>query len=135
VLAGKLTVGEKVAIIGGGEVGCETADYVGERGAREITIMARATDVALDMLESSRVFLMERLSKYPVVMLTSVSVKEILDDGIAYVRDGKEESIRGIDTIILARGTMSVDDLSKKIQGSSVGAICDQGCQRTPQRA
>jgi hypothetical protein len=44
-------------------------------------------------------------------------VKEILEDGVIYTKDGKEETLRGMDFIVMACGCTSVDDLSEKIKG------------------
>jgi len=134
VLAGKVTVGDKVAIIGGGEVGCETADYVGERGAQQITVVEMLDDVALDMPPWNKDFLMDRLNGYRVNILTSAKVKEILDDGVVFTRNGKEESIRGVNSIILAMGAKSVNDLSEKIKGK-VAEVYVIGDAKEPRRA
>jgi len=134
VLWGKSTTGDKVVIIGGGEVGCETADYVGERGARQITIVEMLEDVALDMLPWSKEFLMERLNGYGVNILTSAKVKEVLDDGVAFSRNGKEESIRGVNNVILAMGVKPVDDLSDKIKGT-VAEVHVIGDAKAPRKA
>jgi len=134
VLAGKVTVGDKVVIIGGGEVGCETADYVGERGAMQITVVEMLEDVALDILPWTKEFLMERLNGYRVNILTSAKVKEILDDGVVFTRNGKEESIRGVSSIILAMGAKSVSDLSEKIKGK-VAEVHVIGDAKEPRKA
>jgi NADPH-dependent 2,4-dienoyl-CoA reductase/sulfur reductase-like enzyme len=62
---------------------------MGERGARQITVVEMLEDVALDMLPWSKEFLMERLSGYGVNILTSTKVKEVLDDGGVFTRNGK----------------------------------------------
>jgi len=115
VLAGKAVVGDKVIVIGGGDVGCETAGYIGERGAKEITVVEMLGDVAMDVIPWTREFLMERLGRYRVKIRVDAKVKEILDDGVVLSTNGGEESIRGVDTIVLAMGAKSVDDLSNQI--------------------
>jgi hypothetical protein len=46
-------------------------------------------------------------------------VKQILEDGVIITRDDREETIEGIDHIIIACGTKSVDTLSKDIEGKA----------------
>jgi NADPH-dependent 2,4-dienoyl-CoA reductase/sulfur reductase-like enzyme len=124
VLQSKKTPAEisKAVIIGGGLVGCETADYIAERGdflwnpRREVTIIEMLPDIAMDSIAGPRTFLMRRLRDDDVKWITSATVKEILDDGVVYEIDGREESIHGMDTIILAVGAKSVDSLSDKIK-------------------
>jgi 2,4-dienoyl-CoA reductase (NADPH2) len=52
-----------------------------------------------------------------VKWLTSTTVKQILEDGAIITRDGKEETLKGMDQIIIACGSKSVDTLSKAITG------------------
>jgi hypothetical protein len=56
-----------------------------------------------------------------------------VDDGVVYEIDGREESIHGIDTIILAVGAKSVDNLSDKIKGK-VAEVHVIGDAREPGR-
>jgi len=60
---------------------------------------------------------MMRLRAKGVKILTLAKVKEILDDGVVFIRDGREESIQNVDNIILALGTRPVDHLSEKLNG------------------
>jgi 2,4-dienoyl-CoA reductase-like NADH-dependent reductase (Old Yellow Enzyme family)/thioredoxin reductase len=119
ILTGKVNIRDRVVILGGGALGCETADYVGEQGAKEITITTRRgsiEEVAQDMVPWPRAALMERLNAYKVSILTSATVVEILDDGVVLLREGKQESIQGVTNVILARGVESVDGLSERIR-------------------
>ncbi len=133
VLAGGVTMGDKVVIVGGGLVGCETADYVGERGAREITIVEMLPDVAMDMVPWTKEFLLERLNGYRVNILTSAKVKEILDDGVVFTRNGKEEPIRGVNNVILAMGVKSVNELSEEVS-DKVGEVYVIGDAKEPRK-
>ena len=123
VLAGKAaTAPRNVVILGGGLVGCETADFLAETGDNlaagrtAVTIVEMLEDVALDMALEARHLLMQRLHAKGVKILTSAKVKEILDDGVVFVRDGQEESLHNIDNIVLALGARPVDHLSEKIK-------------------
>jgi thioredoxin reductase len=107
---------------------------VGERGARQITIIEMLEDVALDMIPWSKEFLMERLNGYRVNILTSAKVKEILSDGVVFTRNGKEESIRGANNVVLAMGAKPVDDLSKEIS-REVAEVYVIGDAKQPRKA
>jgi len=137
VLAGKVDIGHRVIILGGGALGCETAEYVGEQGAKEITITTRRgsiDEVAQDMVPWARAALMEKLSAYKVNIFTSATVKEILDDGVMLLREGKEESIRGATNVILARGVESIDDISAVIR-DKVAEVYIIGDAKEPRKA
>ena len=145
VLAGKVALhyfddklravmGNRVIIIGGGTVGAETADYAGERGAAEIYLLEMLPDIALDMTPSNREFLIERLAAHNVKVVTSATVRKILDDGVVFLRDGKEETIHSMDNIIVAAGVRSVDELSG-VMKDKVAEVYVVGDARGPRKA
>jgi len=116
VLSGKVAIGSRALIIGGGMVGSETADYLSELTA-DVTLLEMLEDIATDMVVWQKEFLLERLAMRGVKIITSAKVKEILDDGAIFTKEGKEDSIRGMDNIIIAMGAKSVNELSAKIKG------------------
>lgn len=116
VLAGKARVSGKAAVLGGGLVGCETADFLGERGV-EVTLVEMLSEIATDCPVTSKKFLLSRLSKHGVKVMTSSSVKEILEDGIRINRKGVEETIGDMNYVVLALGMKSVDHLSDRLRG------------------
>jgi NADPH-dependent 2,4-dienoyl-CoA reductase/sulfur reductase-like enzyme len=137
VLAGKVPLGDKVVVVGGGALACETAEYIGEQKAKEITLTTRRSsleELAQDMVPWARAALMERLSAYRVNILTSASIKEILDDGVTMLRNGREETIRGVSNVVMARGVQSVNELSKEIEGR-VSEIYVIGDAKEPRKA
>ncbi len=116
VLEGSKPVGAKVLIIGGGMVGSETADYLAEHG-RRVTIVEMLPHVARDVVASSRFFLLERLKGYGVQIVTDAVVERILNDGIVATKAEKELRLIGFDTIVLALGTRSVNELQAELTG------------------
>ena len=133
VLRGKVPVGKRVAILGGGMVGSETADFLGESG-REVTIIEMLDDIALDMGPWTRPFLLERLAQSGVKKITGAQVKEVTDDGVVVVRNGQEETIGGMDSIILALGIRSVGELAEQIKGK-VAEVYVIGDAKEPRKA
>ncbi|MFB3814419.1 MAG: FAD-dependent oxidoreductase [Terriglobales bacterium] len=118
VLGGKTPIGEKVVVVGGGMVGCEVAEYAKQAGATEVTVLEMLPAVASDLAPIwSREFLLERLEKFQVNLCTSAMVKEVLDDGVAYTKNGSEYAIRGVSNVILAVGGKSFDPLSQELSG------------------
>lgn len=115
VLAGKAKVSGKAVIVGGGLVGCGTADFLGERGS-DVTIVEMLPEIARDWPITSKGLLFARLDRYGVKRMTSATAREILHDGVVVTRDGKEEVMRGMEYIVLAVGMRSADDLSDRIK-------------------
>ena len=126
VLAGKVILHTEkplnIVILGGGSVGCETADFLAEMGEnlmlnkKAITIVEMMRLAALDMPLTVRHLLMERLVSKKVKILNSTKVKAVTEDGVIITRGKKEDTISRVDHVILALGTKPVDDLSSKIK-------------------
>jgi NAD(H)-dependent 7beta-hydroxy-3-oxo-delta4-cholenoic acid oxidoreductase len=141
VLAGKVVVPcGNVLVLGGGMVGLEVADYLANPGdnavigCTSVTVVEMLENVGMDMVPEGRTLLMQRLREKGVRILTSATVKEILDDGVVVTRDGREEAICGMDCIILAMGAKSVDKLSEKIK-DKVAEVYVIGDAKEPRKA
>lgn len=115
VLDGKLMVGQKVLIIGGGSVGSELADYMAT-SYRDVTVVEMRNEIALDEEPVPRMFLMERLAKHGIKIITSATVKNFTSTGVVYARDGADNMLEGFDTIILALGTKAYNPLEAVIK-------------------
>lgn len=141
VLEGKLAISRgKVLIIGGGMVGCEIADMLADTGYNQttgsvpVTIVEMLADIGLDVIPQTRMLLLPRLREKGVEVITSATVREFLEDGVIIIKDGQEETIRGMDFIILACGTESVDELSAKIK-DKVPEVYVIGDAKAPRKA
>jgi len=109
---------QKVAILGGGMIGCETAEFLAQRG-KDVTIIEMLDSIAWDVGMFTRPFLMERIAKWGIKEITGAQVKKITKDGVVVEKEGKRETISGFDTIILALGTKSVNDLAEQLKGKA----------------
>jgi NADPH-dependent 2,4-dienoyl-CoA reductase/sulfur reductase-like enzyme len=116
VLEGKIETGPRVLIIGGGLVGSETADFLGEQG-RQVTILEMLPELAADVQEVVRHFLLQRLCDYGVQMETETAVREITQNGVIAFKNGQEIHLEGYDHIIIATGAQPVFALKEQLQG------------------
>ena len=115
ILEGKKQAGNRVLIVGGGMVGCEVADFLGEH-FHNVTLIEMLPEIAQDVPLYVRYFLMERLMDYGVKIETETSVVKFLDDGAVVNKAGKESKLDGFDTIVLAMGTKSVNNLKGNLE-------------------
>ena len=122
VLAGEVPIlPGKVLIIGGGMVGCETAEFMHQQGDHPlvgrtaVTIIEMLDSVANDVSPEARVVLMDRIRRKGIEIRLGTRVKEFLEDGVVVERDGEEETIRGADRIVLCLGVKPLDQLRAKI--------------------
>jgi len=128
VLDGKAAVGQKVLVIGGGLVGCETAEFLADRG-KEVTVAEMTPDVATDVGPLTRGLMLERLARKQVKILTGTKVQAIEADGVTVERDGRVEKIAGIDTVVIAAGaapnTEFVESLGETREGITFYTVGD----------
>lgn len=103
VLRGKFKMGKRVVIVGGGQVGCETADFLAEKGCR-VTLIEMMKEVAVDMPGTPRKVLLESLKRKGVEIRTLSTLKEIRKKEVIFDRSGVTERIKGVDQVVLAMG-------------------------------
>ncbi|MFC2005556.1 FAD-dependent oxidoreductase [Chloroflexota bacterium] len=116
VLAGARETGERVIIIGGGLVGCETAEFLAEKG-KKVTIIEMLRRIGDDIGASYRWVVMQRLRSAGVRMEASIKAEEITGKGVRASReDGSSELFEG-DTVVLAAGLKCDDELSRQLEG------------------
>jgi len=105
VLEEKVKVGNKVAIIGGELVGCETAEFLVDQG-KQVTVMRRGSEMATSVGPSNRAFFLSRLLDKGVTLLREVRYDGISAEGVIITtRDGEERTIEA-DTVVLAAGSV-----------------------------
>ena len=119
-----------VLVLGGRQMGCETAEFLAERGNR-VTLVSRsgAEDLAGDVVVSYRTPLLARLRKLGVQLRTSCDVRELRGDKAVVVdAQGREEAVVGADLVVLARGSLSestwADALREKVPELYVVGDC-----------
>lgn len=115
VLQGSSQASDKVLIIGGGLVGCETADFLGQKG-HQVSVIEMLSDVAHDVQDSVRFFLLQRLQDYGVIIENELKVEQIFENGVKGIRNEKEVILGGFDNIILATGASSNQYLYEELQ-------------------
>lgn len=102
VLTGKENVGNHVVILGGGRVGCETADFLAIKG-KHVTLVEEGDEIGSGIPPRTRMFLLPRLIKEGVQILKKTSMEEIEDSGVRVLQPGKVGKIEA-DTVVIAMG-------------------------------
>jgi 2,4-dienoyl-CoA reductase-like NADH-dependent reductase (Old Yellow Enzyme family)/thioredoxin reductase len=109
-------VGDNVLVIGGGLVGCETADYLAGKG-KHVTIVEMLKSTAKDIGPAARFFLRRRLKDKQVRIMTLTKVKSISEESVTVETPAGEEKIGPFDTIVMAAGATPVNDLEEQVKG------------------
>lgn len=109
-----MPVGKKVAIIGGGLVGVELAEFLAER-RREVTVLERGQNLAAEMALPRRWRALHELRERSVTLLTGVRIDEITDQGVAYTSAHGERKTVAADSVILASGAIANYELTDEL--------------------
>lgn len=110
ILAGRAFPGRKIVIIGGGSVGCETADYLAPLvndlfpANRDVTILEMTGALMPGEGGAAKSVLTQRLMHKGVTIVFGAKVDHVSEDTIYYTKDGQEHSISGADTLVFAMG-------------------------------
>lgn len=118
VLTGRKKASGAVLVVGGGMVGCETAEFLIEQGksVTQVIILEMLERIATDVSPTYRPFLLARLRKAGVRMETNTTVEEIIDKGVKVSQQGVSNLIKG-DTVVLAVGFKANKQLIEELKG------------------
>jgi 2,4-dienoyl-CoA reductase (NADPH2) len=113
-LAGKKQVGDRVVVVGGGQVGCETAEHLAEQG-RQVTILEMLERIGSDIGLTTRWVIMQRLRNAGIATETGARVVRITAEGVNAERNGTIESFPA-DSVVLAAGLTPRDELAQRLK-------------------
>jgi 2,4-dienoyl-CoA reductase-like NADH-dependent reductase (Old Yellow Enzyme family)/thioredoxin reductase len=120
VLAGTKTVSGSVIVIGGGLVGCETAEFLVEKGkgVATVVVVEMLDRMAATISMTYRPFFLARLKKMGIRMETHTTVEAITEKGVKVNRKGDPAFIEG-DFVVLAVGLKSDPALPEKFRSAA----------------
>lgn len=119
VLAGEQQVYGTVAVIGGGMVGCETAEYLAARGCK-VSVIEMMDKIAAGESVTILPTLLENYKTYGVEQYPSHKVKEFrMDAVVCENKDGAEVTIP-CDYIVLAMGARSNEFDAAALEAASI---------------
>lgn len=110
VLSGKEYPGRKIVILGGGSVGCETADYLAPLindlfpANRDITVIEMTSSLMPGEGGAAKSQLTQRLMRKGVKIELNAQVTKVDETTITYEKDGQEHQITDADTLVFAVG-------------------------------
>jgi 2-enoate reductase len=121
LLRGKKKAGEKVLVLGGGLIGCETALWLARQG-KKVTIVELLHDLltaGIPVQHMNRLMLLDMLKFCKVNVFTNTSLSEVTQEGaIVMDRDFGRRNLPA-DTIVIAAGLKPEQELYRALQGQT----------------
>ena len=129
ILASKCELGKRVIIVGGGSVGCETAEFLADKGCK-VTIVTRRDEIdelAKEVSPFQRWFLIPRLRDKGIEVSVKTKAQKINEGGLVIIDIEGKERLLEADNIVLALGGAPNNSLFKILEEeiSEVYAVGD----------
>jgi 2,4-dienoyl-CoA reductase-like NADH-dependent reductase (Old Yellow Enzyme family)/thioredoxin reductase len=119
ILSGEVPPKEHALVIGGGLIGMETADFLGQRGTQVILVEVLKRSPVLK-ITSHGYMLHTRLREAQCRLLFNTAVKQIEPTSVTILREGAEEILSSIDQVVVAIGLKSRENLKKVLEAKRI---------------
>jgi NADPH-dependent 2,4-dienoyl-CoA reductase/sulfur reductase-like enzyme len=110
------TVGQRVVVVGGDMVGCETAEILADQG-KNVTICEMTRELLTRMAVQLRRPVIARMKEKGIQYNLGAKVRKVLDEGVSFVDGDGEEGFIEAETVVLACGSQPVNDLVARLEG------------------
>ena len=111
-------LGQRIAILGGGLVGCETALYLSMYLNKQVSVVEMARTVAMEEYSIPRQALVEHLNQY-VSCYCGIRCTGITAEGMEVGDDYGNRALLPADTVVLAAGMKARSALAERFRGLS----------------
>lgn len=111
---------EKIyVVVGGGLVGCETAEFLADQG-KAVTIVEVLPEIGMEYEPNTRALLLQRLKERGVTLLPGSEIVKIVDKKV-HLRDKKTNAVSILDSeiIVFACGARSEKELWDRVKSVS----------------
>jgi 2,4-dienoyl-CoA reductase-like NADH-dependent reductase (Old Yellow Enzyme family)/thioredoxin reductase len=132
VLLEKAEVGRRLIVVGGGFVGCETAEFLSEKG-KKVTIVEILPQLASELFFPYAYQMVQRLKERGIEFYTGIKSEEITDRGMEITDMHGKKVFVDADDIILATGSKADQTLSQSLKGK-FSRVIEVGDCREPAR-
>lgn len=124
VLSGAPT-GKNTVVIGGGSIGCETAEFLAAKG-KKVTVIEMQKELASNTGKTAQSILLGHLKGVGVTLLTESRVEKITPGSVVYKDKSGKEGSAPADTVVLAIGDRPDSSLYDSLKGR-VGELYNIG--------
>jgi 2,4-dienoyl-CoA reductase-like NADH-dependent reductase (Old Yellow Enzyme family)/thioredoxin reductase len=115
ILSGKIKAGKTAAVIGGKRQGMNVAEFLAENGS-DVILIDPSPALGRDMGFVRMMVTTRRINEEPAISVRlRTSVERIGDGDLVLQFEGKPETLKGIDTVVIAWETEPVSGLADEI--------------------
>ena len=125
--------GNHIAVIGGGLVGCEIAEFLRAQG-KEVDVFEMQDEIAAEMYIWKREVLVDRMKDSGILLHESSRVVEIALPDITIDKNGAKILCNGFDNIVFTVGRKPNRKLAQQLEGLPM-RIYEAGDMKSPQFA
>jgi 2,4-dienoyl-CoA reductase-like NADH-dependent reductase (Old Yellow Enzyme family)/thioredoxin reductase len=118
ILSGKATTGERIIVVGGNAVGLEVAAFLAVR-EKKVEVVEMMDRIGKDLGATVSSHLRHRLNELKVKISCSTKVRAISQGMVTLVDKEDRESYRKVDSVVIAIGSRSNNQLIKKLRGKA----------------
>jgi len=104
ILDGEIKPKDHVVVIGGGLVGMETADFLREKGVRDITVVEMLANSPVHTFAAHGYMLHKRLAAGGIKLMFDTTVKLINEKSVVVTKKGEDLMLEPINQVIVAIG-------------------------------
>jgi pyruvate/2-oxoglutarate dehydrogenase complex dihydrolipoamide dehydrogenase (E3) component len=110
------TVCQRVVVVGGDMVGCETAEILADQG-KNVTVCEMTPELLTKMAVQLRRPVIARMKEKGIQYNLDAKVRKVLDEGVSFMDGDGEERFIEAETVVLACGSQPVNDLVALLEG------------------
>ena len=126
-LDGRVEANGSIAVIGGGLVGAETANYLATHG-NDVTIIEMMPEIMKEEPDNWKRFMNISFEEHGTKIYAGTAVKSINEDGtIDIEKDGEQKQVGPFDHVLMAAGMRAVAGLREELEamGCEIVAVGD----------
>ena len=120
ILDGEVAPADHVVIIGGGLVGMETADFLCEKNAKDITVVEMLPASPVLALAAHGYMLHKRLRTAGIKLLLGTAVKQIKEGSVVVTKNGEETTLAPVHQVVVAIGVTPRNTLKDMLAKSGI---------------
>ncbi len=120
ILSGEVEPKDHVVVIGGGLVGMETADFLCEKGVKDVTLVEMLADSPVSPLTAHGIMLRRRLGAAGARLMFNTTVKNIEEGAVVISSGSRERKLEPVNQVIVAVGVTPRQALKEMLKKKNI---------------